>query len=128
MRESPARRLLVNETNLAANDYYYPSPGGAELEKGCVLAFGIKAIGGVTVTIEAAMGEKRTDGTDPDWVDITNAFLDLNTGLNVSTSVGDASTDRTTIIQLNGADVDKYRVKVTTADATNTVKIHERVL
>ena len=126
--EGYGRVILANATDISAATRYYPETTGdvGLLMNGrTVVNVHMECSGGVTATIEAT-NEEPSDaaGVALNWVDITAAFTDLNTGFDKNTSWVDTST----IIQANGLCVNRIRIKSVTSDATNGVKYTLRMM
>lgn len=112
-------------TNDGAATNYYPSSDGLKMEGNVCATVGLVLAGGVTATIEATLGRGVfADGVAPTWVDVTKTFRDLN-----ADAAGVASyADSNYVLQANGLCVEAIRVKVITADGSNTVGVWMRRL
>lgn len=103
---------LVYETGVAADTQYYPSSTGYEMKGRTVPTVMLKTSGGTTTTIEATlMRDAIQDGVAPEWVDVTLMFTDLATGAAASASY----LNTTAILQANGLNVNKIRIKSVTS-------------
>lgn len=107
---------LVDTTNIAAATYYYPSSDGLEMEEYDHLSIQMVMSGGVTVTIEAWNDDAG------DVIDITKSALSMLNGVTGAASY----VDQSDILDLEGLNVEKVRIKVVTSDATNGVQLHIR--
>jgi len=111
---------LVYDTAVAAGTQYYPDPDGAGcLEMGgrTVATLMLKTAAGTTTTIEATlMRGTPADGVAEEWKDITLSFQDLATGSGASASY----TDTTAILQANGLNIHKLRIKSVTTGGAST--------
>lgn len=107
---------LIDDTNLAADTYYYPSSDGFELGnfKDISVQFGLS--GGVTFTVEAKIDNST------DWLDITKAGCELNT----DTSGNASFVDTDGILQFENLNVRNVRYKIVTSDTTNALQLHHR--
>ena len=105
--QSPGVSVVVEETGTTAAgaDRYFPSSVGFEIRDLVVFDIQIKATAG-TFTVEATLDNGTA--TVENWVDISQAFEDLNTGLKSS-----SITALDTILQCNGLSVEKLRLKFT---------------
>lgn len=101
----------VDDTNVAADTYYYTITSD-RLSSVSVM---MECTGGVTVTFEGTMDDPTT-GT---WVDITESGSSLLTGASSAASF----VDQTDIIDYDSLRLKAFRIKVVTADNTNTVRI-----
>lgn len=108
---------LIDSTNVAAATNYYPSSSGLEMGEYNHLCIQGSVAGGVTVTIEAIIEDSGTD-----WVDITPAGYDLLTDATGAASFVDSDF----LVDFEGLNVWKVRIKSVTADATNSVQYHIR--
>lgn len=113
--ESFGRRALVG-TNKAAGTYYYPDANGAQMGGLVALTMQLVCSGGVTMTVEASNWEPADTGTTATWVDITAFATNLATG-----AAGAAVVDSGAMLQFNGLNVGRYRIKYVTSDATNAI-------
>jgi len=117
--------LLYSADNVSAATRYFPTTTGdvgIEMGEHTVATVGIIVSGGVTITIEGCMRrlDHPTDaGLTDAWVDITGQFVDLSTGLSGTTSFVDVSK----ILQANGLNVERIRVKTVTSDTSNSLDI-----
>ena len=117
--------LLVTTDDVSADSRYYPTTtGDVGIEMGLhtVATIGFVVSGGVTITVEACMRrrDQAADSALSDvWVDITKQFYDLSTGASGTASWADTSG----IIQANGLNVERIRVKAVTSDTTNSLDI-----
>ena len=109
---------VLDETDLGADTYYYPSANGMEMLGYDDASIQLNVSGGVTVTVEA----DNDDAAGADWPDVTQAFMNLldNSTNNVS------FVDVEAFLLAEGLNVTRIRVKYITADATNGVKISMR--
>ncbi len=114
-------KVLVDETNLAADTYYYPSTEGMDFDEFDDLSIGFILSGGVTLTIEAIQDEEVE--VSPTWIDITRAGFDITTASNGASNFIDSSK----ILDFDNLNVSKFRVKIVTSDNTNGVKIVVRI-
>lgn len=117
--ESHGLTKLVYDTAVAAGTRYYPDPTGKacyELDGRTVVTVQLKGASGTTTTIEGTLGRGLAqDGVAEIWVDITKMFTDCNTGV-AATSYVDASA----ILQANGLNFTKIRIKSVTAGGSST--------
>jgi len=109
--------VLVDEVDLAASTYYYPSAAGEPAKGVSYLSLRYVITGGVTLTIEAA---QDPDGDTAQWVNITQGAYDVGTD-----AKGNASyiSDLDGILNLDKLNVMRWRVKIVTSDATNGVYV-----
>lgn len=113
---SRTKTTQVNGTNLAAATNYYPDSTGIDMDGISDISVGMVCSGGVTITFEASH-----DGTN--FTDITKAGYSLNTN-----ATGAASfIDKTDIVDFDGIDTKRFRVKSVTADASNAVLLTTRI-
>lgn len=105
----------VDTTNLAADTYYYPDSDGFSMDGYKDFSVQYDLAGGVTLTIEAWID----DDASPVVADITPAGLALTTNAKGNASFVDVSG----IVQFENICISKARIKVVTADATNTVGV-----
>lgn len=112
MSKSRTFKTQVAVTNKAAETSYYTITGDRITD----VAVHLLTTGGVTVTCEATLYSSPESG---DWVDITESMKSLLTGVDSAASF----IDKTDIIQINNIMVRGFRVKVVTADASNTVEV-----
>lgn len=114
--------LITNITNVSAATRYYPAATGdigIEMAGYTVASIGFVMTGGVTLTIEGCMRKLGADGLTDTWVDITKAFINLNTGVAAAASFVDSNG----ILQCNGLCIDRIRVKIVTSDAAQSAQV-----
>jgi len=112
---------LVDETDLAAGTYYYPSEDdGMKVGRQTDLSLAFVLSGGVTLTLEAKTEED--DAVSSTWQDITKAGFNIT-----NNSTGFASfVDISGIVDWDNLNVTAWRAKIVTSDSTNTVKVVSR--
>lgn len=117
---------LVDTTNVAAGTSYYPSTTGMSMDGYKDLSITGKIIEGdaVTDTIEI-QGSNDEDFTNADWVTCFFYRSDTNATTNIITTGGVAGT-YTFAIDFDNFNYSSFRVKLVTADSTNTVIIKAR--
>ena len=122
--ESARNDVIVNETGTTAAGAtrYFPDEYGATIKGAVVFSLQINDSGGGTFTVEATM-EENPQLTGVTWINITQAFEDLNTGLKSSSSAGNS------ILQCNGLNVERLRLKyVEPSSGTYDLHVHRRVI
>ena len=116
-KDIPIDEELIDDVDLSADTYYYPSSAGQTLGRYKFISIHGVISGGVTFTVEA----KIDDSTD--WVDITKSGYRL--GVDVANSIGLANiVDEAFIMDFEGLRVRQIRIKSITADGTNGVQYH----
>ncbi len=125
-RASYVQDSLVDTTNIAAATNYYPSSTGMSMDGYKDMSLTGKIIEGdaVTDTIEVQATDDE-DTTNADWITIYGYRLDTNALANSITTGGAAGT-YTFAWEFANLNYSYYRVKLVTADATNTVIIKMR--
>jgi hypothetical protein len=125
-RFSPVKNSLADETNETATTHYYPGPDGKSM-------FGFKDLsisgklsvttGTISIWLETFDDEDLVGG---DWQPCNGAGYDHVSGSyqNVITVTNGTIQFKWDFDELN---CDRYRVKMTTSSATNTVIVKERV-
>jgi len=114
---------IYDGTNLAAGTNYYPASTGASMDGYKNLSFTGKLIDAdstVTLTVEVLNDEDDSAG---DWVQIYGYDLKNNTTVN---SIAASHATTTFALKFENLNCSKYRVKIITGDATNTVIIKQR--
>lgn len=108
--------ILIDDTNLAADTYYYPSAAGLNITAGYkdICLQGIIS-GGVTATVEATCDESAV----PAFADITKSGFDLITNADNNASFVDTSF----LLDYDNLNVRAIRLKIVTSDGTNSVKV-----
>lgn len=114
--EAHGLSLLVYDAAVGAGTQYYPSSTGYEMKGRTVATVQVKGASGTTTTIEATLGRgSALDGVAEIWIDVTKYFVDLTTGVAATTYV-----DASAILQANGLNVAKLRIKSVTAGGSST--------
>ena len=125
-RSSYVMDSLVDTTNVAAGTAYYPSSLGMSMDGFKDMSITGKIIEGDAVTdtisVEATNDE---DQTNADWVAIYGYNGNTNAMTNLITTGGSAGT-YTFALDYDNLNYAYYRVKLVTADSTNTVIIKMR--
>lgn len=125
-RASYVMDSLVDTTNVAAGTAYYPSALGMSMDGFKDMSITGKIIEGdaVTDTIEV-QATNDEDTTNADWITLYFYRVDTNAMANIITTGGVAGT-YTFAMDFDNINFTYYRVKLVTADATNTVIIKMR--
>lgn len=113
--------VLVDEVDLSADTYYYPSSDGIEMKGFDDFSIGYVLSGGVTLTIEAIQDVEAEE--TPTWMDITLAGYNVNTNVTGNVSFVDV----TGLVDFDNANLSKFRIKIVTSDNTNGVKVVARL-
>lgn len=112
MSKSRTYKVQVETTNKAAETTYYTITGDRITDVDVQLL----TTGGVTVTFEGTM---RTSPAAGDWVDVTESMYSYKTGVNSAASY----IDQSDIVYIRQVAFRGFRVKVVTADNSNTVEV-----
>ena len=122
-RASYVQDSLIDTTNVAAATGYYPSDTGMSMDGFKDMSLTGKLIEGDAVTdtisVEATNDE---DTTNADWIQVYGLRTDTNASSNLITTAGVAGT-YTFAWDFDNFNYSYFRVKLITADSTNTVII-----
>ena len=119
--------VLVNGTVASGSPNYYPSTTGMSMDgfKDLVLSGYIVEGDNVTDTIEVQVTNHEAPTVDADWFTVYAYNMVSNTWVNIITTGGTAGT-YTYVLKFDDLNLTFFRVKLTTADATNTIVIRSR--
>jgi len=116
----PSMQKPFEASVVAAGITYYPYEDGYDMKGATVFTMQGKCDNGTVTTIEATMS-KKTD-TTKEWVDITKSFTNME-----DSTTSTSYTDIDTILQVNGINVERIRIKSVTI-ASSTVYYAYRVM